>query len=95
MFEPARPAVGGLTCVVISTGSSTKNPYAWRLDVTHRVTVFRTNQGVNGTPERTLAYGTTFRRGYFRCTSRMSGLTCASTYSGHGFFLSRSKQRTF
>lgn len=42
-----------------------------------------------------LAYGKTFRRGPFRCTSRRTGLTCRHRSNGHGFFLSRERQRVF
>ena len=43
---------------------------------------------------RILAYGQTWRRGGFRCTSRTTGLTCTNR-SGHGFFLSRQRWRLF
>jgi hypothetical protein len=42
-----------------------------------------------------LRYGRSIRRGDFRCTSRMSGMTCRSLVSGHGFTLSRERQRRF
>lgn len=42
-----------------------------------------------------LAYGKTFRRGPFRCTSRRAGLTCEHRSNGHGFFLSRERQRVY
>ncbi len=44
---------------------------------------------------RVLNYGTSRRFGSFRCTSRKSGLTCRSRTSGHGFTLSRQRQRVF
>lgn len=44
----------------------------------------------NGAGFKTLAYGTTWRWGPFRCTSRQSGLTCFSA-SGYGFVMSRQK----
>ena len=43
---------------------------------------------------RTLAYGTTWRRGAFTCTSRFSGLTCTNS-AGHGVFVSRESYRLF
>jgi hypothetical protein len=43
---------------------------------------------------RVLRYGTTWRRGGFRCTSRTTGLTCRNA-SGHGWFLSRQRSRFF
>jgi hypothetical protein len=41
---------------------------------------------------RVLRYGTTRRFGPFTCTSRRTGLTCRNR-SGHGWTLSRQKQR--
>jgi hypothetical protein len=41
---------------------------------------------------RTLAYGTSWHRGGFKCVSRVRGLTCSNEV-GHGFFLSRQRQR--
>jgi hypothetical protein len=41
---------------------------------------------------RTLAYGTTWHFAAFTCTSRVTGLTCA-TKTGHGIFLSRASWR--
>jgi hypothetical protein len=40
------------------------------------------------------AYGTTWRRGGFVCSSATTGLTCKNT-SGHGFFLSRESWQAF
>ena len=41
-----------------------------------------------------LAYGKTWRGGRLSCASAFTGLTCRSS-SGHGFFLSRERWRTF
>lgn len=41
-----------------------------------------------------LAYGKTWQKGAFRCTSATTGLTCKNT-AGHGFFLSRQSWRSF
>jgi hypothetical protein len=43
---------------------------------------------------RVLAYGKTWSGGGVRCTSAVTGLTCRNK-SGHGFFLSRERWRTF
>jgi hypothetical protein len=43
---------------------------------------------------RVLRYGTTWARGGFSCSSRVSGLRCRNA-SGHGFFLSRSRSYRF
>ena len=40
---------------------------------------------------RTLAYGTTWHRAPFTCTSRVTGLTC--TAGAHGLFISRQTWR--
>jgi hypothetical protein len=41
---------------------------------------------------RTLAYGKSWRRGPFTCTSRVTGVTCHST-KHHGLFVSRQSYR--
>lgn len=41
-----------------------------------------------------LAYGKTWSRGGFTCTSRVAGLTCRNL-DGHGWFLSRDRSRIF
>jgi hypothetical protein len=43
---------------------------------------------------RVLAYGTSWSRDGFRCTSRATGLTCVNT-RGHGFFLSRESWKVY
>jgi hypothetical protein len=43
---------------------------------------------------RVLRYGHTRRLGPFRCTSRRSGLRCVNR-AGHGFVISRARQRLF
>lgn len=48
-----------------------------------------------GSPDApVLRYGHTLRFAPFRCTSRAAGLTCRSR-SGHGFFVSAQRRRTF
>jgi hypothetical protein len=42
---------------------------------------------------KTLAYGKSMRIGGFRCTSRMSGMTCVRTSTGRGFRISTSGVR--
>jgi hypothetical protein len=48
-----------------------------------------------GPPARVLRYGTSWSGGGLRCDSAVSGLTCRSSVSGHGFFLSRQHWRVF
>ncbi|HSD81308.1 MAG TPA: DUF6636 domain-containing protein [Solirubrobacteraceae bacterium] len=42
----------------------------------------------------TLAYGRSWRRGPFTCTSRVTGVTCRNG-TGHGLFVSRQAYRTW
>ena len=42
-----------------------------------------------------LAYGKSRGFGRFTCTSRTTGLTCRDRRSGHGFAVSRERQRLF
>jgi hypothetical protein len=42
---------------------------------------------------RVLPYGRTWARSTFRCTSRRDGMRCWSTYTGHGFHISRGSAR--
>ena len=42
-----------------------------------------------------LRSGETLNVGFFRCSSRIAGLTCISKHSAHGFLLSSTTQRTF
>lgn len=44
----------------------------------------------NGYGFRTLRYGNSLRTGPFRCTSRVSGMTCTNA-SGRGFVISRER----
>ena len=42
-----------------------------------------------------LAYGESDVRGVLRCGSTTAGITCRSSTTGHGFFLSRERYRLF
>jgi hypothetical protein len=95
MFEPRQADIGNVTCIVRSTATPRKPWLAWSLDSWQHVAVYRSKNGVVATPVRTLGYGQTLRRGFFRCTSRQAGLTCISLDSRHGFVLGRARQRTF
>jgi hypothetical protein len=95
VFEPRRADIGTVRCVVLSTKNRVGEPLEWTLDFWRHVEVFRTNQGVVGTPVRTLAYGQTLQLGWVRCVSRKAGLTCLSRHSHHGFTLSRQRHVTF
>lgn len=85
-----RPAGEGplLRCDVLSL-----NDIAFTLDRRHRGERVRVTDAVPQGP--VLAYGSSRRLGPFRCGSRRTGLTCSSRPSGHGFKLSRARQRVF
>ncbi|MGE5407945.1 MAG: DUF6636 domain-containing protein [Syntrophothermus sp.] len=42
-----------------------------------------------------LGYGSSIRRGRFRCASRTDGVRCVNLRNGHGFFISRQRYRLF
>jgi hypothetical protein len=42
-----------------------------------------------------LRYGRSRSLGRFKCSSRYSGMTCRNRASGHGFTISRQRQRVF
>jgi len=67
----------------------------WLVDVNQLPVVDVSTRLFGSSPVRVLRYGQTLRVGFFRCTSRVGGLTCLSRRSGHGFFLSNERQRTF
>ena len=50
---------------------------------------------VNDPHANTLRYGRSLELGPFTCASRRSGLKCKSRKTGHGFKISRQKQRLF
>ena len=82
----------GVTCTVFSESTS-KGQKNWSMHATGRVRVFFLQ--ANASAEAPiLRYGRTYRGFGIRCTSRMSGLRCTNR-SGHGFTLSRERQRTF
>jgi hypothetical protein len=99
-----------VNCLVLSTGGLHRPPFPkqWFLSPHGRVVVGRpsdTNICLSSCYSRVVPYGWHFRYGYkrggklvaaiFSCASRFSGLTCQSVLSGHGFFLSRERQRTW
>jgi hypothetical protein len=98
---------GNVTCVLHSKGYTTRgdtdnhgltardHPH-WDIEYSGAVVVGLSRREIHGpNPARILRYGQTLTVGNFRCSSRVSGLTCISRHSGHGFLLSRAKQQTF
>lgn len=100
-----RSPSGNITCVItVSAGNGrfaqcelNSMPYGGGFHIDQWSTVSRYDVGYDDIADRrfTLAYGHSIRRGPFTCTSETVGMTCRSVSSGHGFFLSRERQRTF
>jgi hypothetical protein len=66
------------------------------------VAVGRYGRAVHSRISRTLPWGPTLTYGAsysgggaFRCISTVNGMTCTSLLSGHGFFINRTRYRTF
>jgi hypothetical protein len=97
---------GNVECVLHSKGYTTRGDsdnhgltahYHPRWVVSYSQTADRepSHRELGSSPLRILRDGHTLRDGYFSCTWRDAGLTCTSRQSKHGFFLSRTAQRTF
>jgi uncharacterized protein DUF6636 len=71
------------------------NDTAFRLDRTHKGRKIHITDSVFNRGAKVLRYGRSLSVGPFTCTSRRSGLTCRSRASGHGFKISRQKQKRF
>lgn len=67
--------------------------YSWAMSTRDRPVRFCPGDVVRGA--RVLPYGASARSGPHVCRSRMSGVTCRNLRTGHGFRLSRERQRTF
>jgi hypothetical protein len=78
-----------LRCDVEGTGDR-----AWRIHRHGHARRIHVTDTVLDPRAPVLAYGRTRSFGSMRCTSRMTGITCKNR-DGHGFRLSRQKQRTF
>jgi hypothetical protein len=53
------------------------------------------NPGIGFRGGRVLPYGSTWRRSTFRCYSSTAGMRCSSSFTGRGFFISRTRAFTF
>jgi hypothetical protein len=101
MADP-KDTSGGIDCVMRSSGYNPTAPDETNYHP-HWVLLSRgvglkgtTRRGLGrSTPRRILQDGHTLTVGNFRCSARASHLTCISRRSGHGFFLSQGRQRTF
>jgi hypothetical protein len=98
--------IGNVTCALHSKGYTTRGDLGnhdltanrslrWHVDFSRPALVGPSRRELGSKPARILRYGQTLAVGYFRCRSRVAGLTCISRHSGHGFFLSRTRQRTY
>jgi hypothetical protein len=81
-----------LHCVVFSASGS-RGQKTWSMGVTGRTRIAFVMANI-ATEVPVLRYGRTWRWRGVECTSRRMGLTCRNR-SGHGWFLSRSRQRIF
>lgn len=71
------------------------NDRAVLLGTTGKARKIRVTDTIADPDNPVLAYGKRWRRGSFRCTSRRTGLTCRHRANGHGFVISRERQRVF
>ena len=81
-----------LHCVLFSA-SGTRGQKTWSMRLTGRATVRYVIANI-ATEVPVLRYGRRWRWHGIVCASRRNGLTC-SNRSGHGWFLSRERQRIF
>ena len=101
----AKTTAGNVECVFAKsltgpTTSVTHDLYIhahrhWLVLYSGHALVGSTRRGLGPPPSRSLSVGQVLRIGYFRCSSVSAGVTCVSRHSGHGFFLSSARQRTF
>ena len=71
------------------------NDTGFRIDRRHRGKRIHITDSVVNRRAKVLPYGSLLRVGPFGCRSRTSGLTCKSRVSGHGFKISRQRQKLF
>ena len=81
-----------LHCVVFSENPA-DGQKVWTMSDSGRPTVAIAQSNI-GTDVSTLGYGHTWKRGQLSCISRSTGLMCQNR-DGHGFELSRERQRVF
>ena len=71
------------------------NDTGFRVDRKHHGKRIHVTDSVVNRHAKTLRYGKTLDVGPFTCVSSRRGLNCEARLTGHGFELSRKKQRTF
>jgi hypothetical protein len=89
---PAASSPRGIACSVYSESDS-RGIKTWWMRVTGRAQAAHVRANAASDYPK-LAYGRTYAWHGIRCTSASTGLTCRNS-SGHGFFLSRQRQRIF
>ena len=86
-----------------TTNGRPPRPSSCRFDYGYRYRIYPglprgrrlcTSDALDGTGLRVLAYGRSWTRAGITCDSRRSGVTCRNR-QGHGFFLSKARQRVF
>jgi hypothetical protein len=92
-----RAAEGEITCWLLSSFNAEDNPLAGYLQVRGRGAIGPSDNAGNPDAEtkNPIPYGHTWHAGFLSCASRRTGLTCTSTLTKHGFFLSRESQRAW
>jgi hypothetical protein len=89
---PSLGGHGGISCTVFSEANR-KGQKIWEMQAQGRA--FTHHLASNAASEgRTLDYGETYSGYGVHCVSRMSGLRCHNK-DGHGFRLSRQRQKLF
>jgi hypothetical protein len=95
---PNSRSKGFVDCDVLSTfGGPEGYPKAGFLPVRGKAYIFRASNAGNpkDSMRHPIPYGQSWHHGYLTCRSRSTGLTCVSSLSTHGFFLSRESQRAW
>lgn len=99
-----RTPSGNIACLYSSTGGPgaflrcdvlSEGDVAYRLKRRGHGRRIRVTDSVNDPRAWVLRYGRARAFGPFRCRSRVRGLTCRTRANGHGFFVSRERQRAF
>ena len=86
-----------------TTNGRPPRPASCRFDFGYRYRIYPglsrgrrlcTSDAIDDAGLPTLGYGRTWKRAGITCASRRSGVTCRN-HAGHGFFLSKARQRVF
>lgn len=103
-FRQFRSPSGNIACAYSSTGGPgpfircdvlSLNDVGFFLRKHGRAKRHHVTDTVAGPQARVLKYGHSRRFGRYTCKSRRSGLTCKNRLNGHGFTLSRARQKVF